>query len=85
MVSEVETRQHRGGSAALLRDLAGTPERRSGVAVVARGSAPLEARRAAAARFWAALVCRMGSREVRRCQIKGTGDLGEACTVRASR
>ena len=74
-----------GLTAMLLRDLAGTPVRRSGVVAVARGSAPLGARRAAAARFWAALLCRMESREVRRCQIKGTGDLGEACTVRASR
>jgi len=72
-----------GPTAMLLRDLALAPVRRSGVAVVARGSAPLGAWRAAAARFWAALVCRMGSREVRQCQIKGTGDLGEACTVRA--
>ena len=55
----------------LLCDLARTPVQRSGVAM--------------AARFWAALVCRMESREVLRCQIKGTGDLGEACTVRASR
>jgi hypothetical protein len=74
-----------GPTAMLLRDLAGAPVRQSGVAVVARGSAPLGARRAAAAMFWAALVCRMGSREVQRCHIKGTGDLGEACTVRASR
>ena len=40
-----------GLTAMLLRDLAGTPVRRSGVVAVARGSAPLGARRAAAARF----------------------------------
>ena len=40
-----------GPTAMLLRDLAGTPVRQSGMAVVAWGSAPLGARRAAAARF----------------------------------